>query len=118
MTAMYNFHVNKKIIIMKKHLLALALLLVSFFVTTIHANETSSGKNIKNKFAVKSLLHKSVAEIDAGRQCCEKAGTDSNGNQFTVEACAGWFLSNDGSAHQRACDKANIALQAVIGVNF
>jgi hypothetical protein len=41
-----------------------------------------------------------------GRQCCSKQILDfDTGITYTVTACAGWFLSDDDKALERACDK-------------
>ena len=67
-------------------------------------------KKQQNKINIKAIK----SQISLGRECCEQSGYDANGNLITVEACAGWFLSNSANAHERACDKALAALEAVI----
>ena len=79
-------------------------------VTTVHQSTTFKSFLLK--------LHVAIVKSDYGRECCEKAGMDDHGNIITVEACAGWFLSNSDNAHARACDKANAALREIIGDNF
>lgn len=53
-----------------------------------------------------------VEEVDdLGRQCCTKTTFDDFGNSVSITACAGWFLSNDANALNRACAKVDEAME-------
>ncbi|SNR14376.1 hypothetical protein [Tenacibaculum jejuense] len=45
-----------------------------------------------------------------GRQCCTKTQYMSDGSSVAITACAGWFLSNNARALNRACAKVDEAM--------
>lgn len=50
-------------------------------------------------------------EEAVGRQCCTKTTHMSDGSSVSITACAGWFLSNDANALNRACEKVDAAMR-------
>ncbi len=81
--------------------LTILLLLASVSFAGEHKKKVkSNAKNIKRAIS---------------RQCCTvtAAWNEDGGSSNTVTACAGWFLSNDQNAYERACEKARQALNAV-----
>ena len=48
-------------------------------------------------------------EEELGRQCCTVFKYNSDGTSIYITACAGWFLSDDEKAMERACEKADEA---------
>jgi hypothetical protein len=67
-----------------------------------------------------AYTHKSKAKVKISkkvlsRQCCTVSATwnEDGGSSHSVTACAGWFLSNNENAYERACEKARKALNAV-----
>lgn len=88
----------------------IALLLCAFALSiSSYANNL-----IQKEVVAKSIMEKTKYQV-VGRQCCAQSATDADGNVVTIEACAGWFLSNDLNAYARACDKALAALAAIVG---
>lgn len=52
----------------------------------------------------------SEMEEELRRQCCTVTHfSSSSGIQIDITACAGWFLSDDEKAMERACEKADEA---------
>lgn len=48
-------------------------------------------------------------EEELGRQCCTNFKRNPDGTMIKITACAGWALSNDERAMERACAKADEA---------
>jgi hypothetical protein len=93
-------------------------LLCTFLLTTASFATVSSPLKHQNTLVNKKQIKHGASELEKTavfeRQCCTQSAFDSDGNLIEVTACAGWFLSNDIKAHDRACDKALAGLEALV----
>jgi hypothetical protein len=89
--------------------------IIFLFSIAFGVNASSYASNLVQKERDAGPVALNMKKEPLSRQCCEQSATDANGNIVTIEACAGWFLSDDINAHDKACDKARAALGSIVG---